>query len=88
MTAQMMTDVSDGPLSALGGDPSYAKRLPEYVKAVTPAYRALTGRAPRGVPFPVFVIVVAEDADGRKAGLAHSYLVEIPITEMQKHYGS
>ena len=88
MTAQTMTDVSNGPLSALGGDDSsHAKRLSEYVKAVTPAYRALTGKSPRGVPFPVFVIAVAQDADGRTAGLAHSYLVDIPMTDMRKHYG-
>jgi hypothetical protein len=55
-----------------------------YTKEVTPAFRALTGRAPQGIPFPVYAVVFAASEDGlQKAGLAHSYLVEVPAKKYQ-----
>lgn len=62
-------------------------RWTAYAKAVLPAFRALTGRTPRGVPFPVYAVVVAENAEGKKAGLAHAYLIEIPLARMRQFLG-
>jgi hypothetical protein len=63
---------------------SAAERVARYVEAVTPAFEALTGRKPNGVPCPVYVTVIAESDDGaKKAGLVHSYLVEIPAATVE-----
>lgn len=51
----------------------------DYVSRITPVFQQLTGRRPRGYLAPIYVSVVAEHQDGQqKAGLAHSYLIEIP----------
>ena len=60
-------------------------RVTAYMKRIEPTFHQLTGRLPAGVPFPVYVSVIAEHPDGRqKAGLAHSYLIEVPLQEFQK----
>ncbi|MEZ6137529.1 MAG: hypothetical protein R3C53_21790 [Pirellulaceae bacterium] len=57
-----------------------------YLERISPAYKALTGQLPKSVPVPVYVTVLAEHEDGtRKAGLAHSYLVEVPAAEFRKY---
>ncbi len=61
------------------------ERIEEHVKRLTPAYRQLTGKKPRGVPFPIYVSVIAEHEDGQqKAGLAHSYLIEVSMEAVKK----
>jgi len=56
-----------------------------YLKRIAPAYQSLTGKRPRSLSFPVYASVIAEHQDGRqKAGLAHSYLIEVPAKEIQK----
>lgn len=60
-------------------------RVQEYLERITPAYRRLTGKKPRGVPLPIYVAVMAEHKDGQQfAGLAHSYLIEVPMKEVLK----
>ena len=60
-------------------------RIEEHVTKLTPAYRQLTGKKPRGVPCAIYVSVIAEHEDGQqKAGLAHSYLVEVPMDAVKK----
>jgi hypothetical protein len=56
----------------------------EYLKRIAPAYQQLTHSKPKGVSFPVYISVIAEHEDGQqKAGLAHCYLLEVPIKMMQ-----
>jgi hypothetical protein len=88
LSDQLLNNIT-GVMSAITGRTadSPEARLTAYGKAVVPAFRALTGRAPRGVPFPVYAVVVAENAEGKKAGLAHSYLVEIPLARMRQYLG-
>ncbi len=88
VTAQTLNNISGGldPRDVTpGAKPE--ERLAAYAKSVIPAFRALTGRAPRGVPFPVYAVVVAENAEGKKAGLAHAYLVEVPLAKMRQYDG-
>ena len=88
VTAQTLTNVSSGMAGVAGPTAdSLDARLTAYGKAVVPAFRALTGRAPRGVPFPVYAVVVAENAEGKKAGLAHSYLLEVPLARLRQILG-
>jgi hypothetical protein len=59
-------------------------RVEEYLQEIEPAYRRLTGKKSRGVPFPIYISVIAEHEDGQqKAGLAHSYLIEVPLRNIQ-----
>lgn len=58
--------------------------LSVYAKKITPFYKQLTGKPPRTVCVPVYVLVVADHEDKKqRAALAHSYLVEVPIKPLQ-----
>ena len=60
-------------------------RVQNYLQQITPAYQRLTGRKPRGIPFPIYVSVIAEHEDGQqKAGLAHAYLIEVPQQQIEQ----
>jgi hypothetical protein len=60
-------------------------QITDYVRRITPVYQKLTKTKPRGLPFPVYVGVLAEHANGQqKAGLAHSYLIEVPALQLRK----
>jgi hypothetical protein len=60
----------------------------EYLAKIEPFYRSLTGKAPKGVLVSFCVSVVAEHEDGQqKAGLAHSYLVEVPMEQVLEKMG-
>jgi hypothetical protein len=62
------------------------RQIQEYLDGIEPAYRRLTGTKPRGVPVPIYISVVADHQDGQqKAGLAHSYLVEVPLRTLQQY---
>lgn len=70
-----------GPAAAKSADEDPVR---VYTRAILPGFRALLGRAPQGVPLPVYALVFAESADGfQRAGLAHSYLVEVPVAKYQ-----
>lgn len=59
--------------------------IDKYLARIEPHYEALTGKKPWGVPFPVYISVIAEHSDGQqKAGLAHSYLIEVPLSQVQE----
>ncbi|MDX1929890.1 MAG: hypothetical protein SFV81_25410 [Pirellulaceae bacterium] len=60
------------------------EHLSTYAKKITPAFKQLTGKNPRTLCMPVYVLVVAEHAEGKqKASLVHSYLVEVPVKLLQ-----
>jgi hypothetical protein len=88
VTNQMLNNISGG-VNQMARSPGAKVEdlLAAYAKAVGPTFEVLTGRTPQGVPFPVYAVVIAENAEGKKAGLAHSYLVEIPLARMQQYYG-
>jgi hypothetical protein len=59
-------------------------RVVDYVDAVTPLFKELIGREPRGVPYLVPAFVEATDRNLEIAQLAHSYFIEIPATTVVK----
>lgn len=53
-------------------------RVLKYLNAVSPAYRRLVGRNPKGVPVALAVDVKAVDATGKVAKLSHKMLLDVP----------
>ena len=77
VTAKSLDGTFDIAADALQG--SAGEMSAEELKQITPAFKRLTGRNPRGSIRPIYISVIAEHKDGKqKAGLAHSYLVEFP----------
>jgi hypothetical protein len=56
-----------------------------YLKGISAPYKELTGKTPKSIPVPAYVVVIAEHENGYEtAGLVHSYLIEPPLKEIQK----
>lgn len=62
-------------------------RVLEYIDAVTPAYRNLTGRKPKGVPVAINAKVQATDATGKEIHLWHQFLMVIPSVKVVEAFG-
>ncbi len=53
--------------------------LKKLEQQLTPYFRQVTGRDPKGIPVPVYITVVATHTDGlQRAALSHAVLMEIP----------
>jgi hypothetical protein len=59
-------------------------RVVDYVDAITPAFKAMVGREPRGVPVFLNATVEATDRKLETARLVHGYLLEIPAATVVK----
>lgn len=53
--------------------------LKKIEQELTPYFRQVAGRNPKGIPVPVYITVVATHTDGfQRAALSHAVLIEIP----------
>jgi len=62
---------------------SFDDRLVAYGRRITEPFQKLAGRKPRGVLVPIYAQVIAEHENGEKAGLAHAYLIEVPVSQVR-----
>lgn len=71
-----------------GEESSWRKNLKEFQDLITPTYRAITGRKPKGIPVALRATVIADSADGQnQAGMVHYYLVDVPLKSVQAYFG-
>ena len=60
-----------------------ASLLERYLGAVSPAFESLVGRAPEGIPVPVYVVIVGQSSYGEIDYLVHCYLVDVPRASVE-----
>lgn len=58
------------------------ERVLDYVDAVTPQFKMITGHEPKGVPLLVPAYVEATDRDLKIARLVHYYLLDLPTQKI------
>ena len=67
---------------AVGKDGKPRNRVLDYIEYVTPLFRKVTGRAPKGVPVVVPAELKVTDAEFRSDTISHAFLIELPIEEL------
>ena len=61
-----------------------AKKVAEYVERITPMFRRIVGRRPRGVPFLIKASVAGTGESGKNDAFEHLYFVEANRRDVEK----
>jgi hypothetical protein len=64
--------------------PEVRARVVDYLEAITPEFKELTGRAPKGVPVMVTVSLDATDRALQPTAISHCFLVEVAAARVTR----